>query len=553
MSESQTPDDPQAASLDDVLDRLVAEYADRVAAGAQPDRRAFLDRAPATARPGLERCLKMIDAGSGTGPGAPLPLTPGARFDQYELLRELGRGGMAVVWLARDTALQRPAALKFLRPGLAFEPRHVDRFRREALAIAKLVHPNVVGVHGVGAAGGHHYIAMEYIEGPSLATVLEALPPAERRSPEDLGRAAAAPALATDAETFEQAIARLLVPVAEALEAAHALGVVHRDVKPSNILLRADGSAVVCDFGLAKGGEDPALSLSGEPVGTPYYMSPEQAVLSGPGVDHRTDLYSLGVTLYEALTGRRPFRGESALEVLEAIRTQLAAPLGSHVTRDADAVVRRAMARDPERRYRSAAAFADDLRGLAGGTATRARRDEGGPLRRMWTQMRFATSGQAFEYRSARTLLGLPLMHVYGGPRTPGTPRRVAKGWFAAGGERAIGLVAFSTEAYGGVAMGAFACGLVAHGALGIGLLAIAGLGLGLISISGLSVGYLAFGGVALGYAAVGGYARGIYAAGGSPHGRHVLNRDHEDAEAEAFFQDAMPRIFDWLTGHMNP
>jgi hypothetical protein len=547
-------------TLDDLLDRLVADYADALArggAGPDVDRAAVLARAPAAARPGLERCLKMIEASAARDETAPAgaPLVPGLALDRFLLVRELGRGGMAIVWLAQDEDLRRAVALKVLRPGLAFEPRHVDRFRREALAMARLAHPSIVGVHAVGAARGHHYIAMEYVEGPSLATVLAALPPVGRRTAEDLARACASPAArAGAADSFEAGVARLLAPVAEALAAAHAQGLVHRDVKPSNVLLRADGTPVLCDFGLAKGGDDPALSLTGEPLGTPYYMSPEQAVFAdAPKVDHRTDVYSFGVMLYEALGGRRPFDGPDAIAVMHAIRSQLppALPSLARVSRDADAVVRRAMQRDPTRRYATAADLQADLGALTDRRATSARLDEGGPLRRAWTQLRFATSGQLYEYRSARTVLGLPLVHVIGGMRQPGAPPRVARGWFAAGGERAVGVVAMSRIAFGVFAFGGIAAGGFTWSGIGLGLLACCGIGVGLTSFSGLAVGWLAVGGVALGQTAIGGVAVGTYALGGKTYGEHRVDGMRQDPEAEERFRELLPDALErWLGPH---
>src|SRR5262245_50148552 len=211
-----TEHDGGARDLDDRLDRLVGEYSDLVAAGRGPSKQAFLERVPAEARAGLERCLKMIDAGLASAPGAALPLAPGLALGRYRLVRELGRGGMALVWLAQDTGLARPVALKLLRPGLALERAHVDRFRREALAIARIRHANIVQIHDVGADRGFHFLAMEYVEGPSLARVLEALGPrsARRWSAEELARAAGIPALAARGRTLEHALAALLRPLA---------------------------------------------------------------------------------------------------------------------------------------------------------------------------------------------------------------------------------------------------------------------------------------------------------------------------------------------------
>jgi serine/threonine protein kinase len=536
--------------LDDVLDALVGEYSDALAAGEQPARAAYLDRVPPEARPGLERCLKMLDAGMASTPSAARPLAPGLRLDHYQLVRELGRGGMAIVWLATDVELKRPVALKVLRPGLALEQRHADRFDREAEAVARLSHPNIVRIYGVGQAEGYHYLAMEFIAGPSLQTVLTALPTDREPQAEDLARAAGSPDLARFERGFEQAVAALLAPVADALVSAHERGLVHRDIKPSNILIDAGGRPVLADFGLAKGSEDPALSLTGEALGTPHYMAPEQAYHTDHGVDHRADIYSFGVTLYEALSGRRPFSGETFLEVIDAIKNQLPPSIKSvraTRTRNATALVRRAMQRDPAQRYASATGLLSDLTALSEDRSTRALQDEGGPLRRAWTQLRFMSSGQTYEYRSERTFLGLPLVHIIGGRRAPGRRMRVAKGWIA-GGEIAWGAIAVGTQAYGVVALGAVSVGVLCVGALSLGMLAFGGLALGTYTCGGVAAGYFAFGGLAFGYGALGGYARGHYAMGGDVEGTHVLGNGREDQAALEFFRDSFPYVLRWWT-----
>ncbi len=533
--------------LDDLLDDLVARYSDELAGGRNPRLAEYLEQVPADARPGLERCLKMIDAGMASSPGAQHPLAPGVRLDHYELVRELGRGGMALVWLATDTELKRPVALKVLRPGLALEKRHAERFEREAEAVARLSHTNVVRIYGVGSARGYHYLAMEFIAGPSLQTVLDALPTDRDPTAEDLARATGSPELASAGRDYEQAVAALLAPVVEALAAAHERGLVHRDIKPSNILIDAGGRAVLADFGLAKGAEDPALSLTGETLGTPHYMAPEQAYRTSHPVDHRADVYSFGVTLYEALSGRRPFRGETFLEVIEAIKTELPRSVRSvrpTRTRNATALVRRAMQRDPAMRYADAGALLDDLRALANDRTTRALQDEGGPLRRLWTQVRFMTSGQIYEYKSERTFLGLPLVHVVG-RRAPGQKRRVVKGWIAYG-DVAYGFLCGGTVCYGVIATGAISVGLLTWGALSFGVLAAGGLAAGVYSTGGISAGYLTFGGLAFGYAAIGGYARGYYAMGGNVKGTYQVGGGRTDQEAVDFFSENAPYVLQW-------
>ncbi len=526
-------------SLDDLLDTLVSEFSDALAGGQTPSRQEYLGRVPAHARPGLERVLKMIEAGMARPPATSEPLRRGIELDNFRLEREIGRGGMAIVWLAQDLQLKRPVALKILRPGLALEPRHVDRFRREALAIAKLKHPHIVSIHGVGETRGYHWLAMEYVEGPSFATVLEALPIDRPRTAEDLARAAQIPSLAAGGRTFDQAVAQLLAPIAEALSTAHDNGLVHRDVKPSNILIHRDGRAVIADFGLAKGDDDPALSLTGEGLGTPYYMSPEQAYLTGKTVDHRTDVYSLGVTLYEALAGHRPFRGESFLEVIESIRSTIPPSLSARqCSRDSIAVVRRAMAREPEQRYANAQALHDDLCAMVDGRPTDARSAEGGLLRRAWSRFKRAGSGQTVEYKSATTFLGLPLVHWYSGPRAAGTRPRVAKGWLASG-DIALGGLTFGPIAAGLTGCGGISAGLLfGWGGITVGGLALGGVSAGVLSCGGLSLGRLAIGGVSYGFAAIGGVATGTYVAGGKTFGEHVMTGQHVDPAAEAFFEE---------------
>lgn len=536
-------------SLDDRLDELVARFSDDLERDAARPRREYLEQVPPEARPGLERCLKMLEAGTAKTPGGSHPLVAGLRLDHFELVRELGRGGMALVWLARDLELDRPVALKILRPGLALEQRHADRFRREALAVARLQHPHIVQIHGAGEAEGYHYLAMEFVAGPSLATALDALPRDREPTSADLARATGIADLGAHGQSFEQAVAQLLAPLAEALQCAHDLGLVHRDIKPSNILIHEDGRAVVADFGLAKGDSDPALSLSGDALGTPYYMSPEQAYVSGCRVDHRTDVYSLGVTMYEALTGERPFQGQSFLEVIEAIRVTSppsVKTLRQSCTRNVSEVVRKCMARDPERRYATAHDLAEDLEAVAADRASEALRRAGGPLRRAWNELRVASSGHPYEYISNTRLLGLPLVHIVSGRRLPGQRLRVARGWIAYG-DVAYGFLAMGVFAAGVITTGAISAGVFSWAAIGFGLFVFSGMGFGAVTCAGISVGWLAFGGVALGYAAIGGYARGHYAVGGDAQGEFVITDGRRDEAAVAFFEDLIPGFLDSL------
>ncbi|MBA3690481.1 MAG: Stk1 family PASTA domain-containing Ser/Thr kinase [Actinobacteria bacterium] len=259
---------------------------------------------------------------------------------RYRLEASIGSGGMAEVFRGQDTTLDRQVAIKVLAPQFARDPSFVERFRREARAAARLNHPNIVNVYDTGVDGDTNYIVMEYVEGRTLAEYLA-------------GGGRLAPVKA--AEIAEK--------VAEALAAAHAQGVIHRDIKPANIMVTRDGRVKVMDFGIARlvAGPD-TVEQTAAVLGTAAYLSPEQA--QGQTVDARSDLYSLGIVLYEMVSGRPPFTGDSAMAVAYKHVQETPLPpssLNGDVTPRLDAVVMRALAKNPANRYQSAGDFRDDL------------------------------------------------------------------------------------------------------------------------------------------------------------------------------------------------
>ena len=268
----------------------------------------------------------------------------GRRLGRYELRAELGRGGMARVYRALDTLLQRQVAIKVLAAQLSLDPEFVRRFEREASTAANLRHPAIVTVYDVGEQDGLYYIAMEYVSGRSLHAVLE------ERSTLGLGYAVS-----------------LLEPVARALDYAHGQSAVHRDIKPHNILVDRDGRVLLTDFGIAQtpDSDGERLTRTGIFMGTPEYISPEQA--EARRVDGRSDLYSLGVVAYEIITGRVPFSG--ATPQLIVAHAQLPPPpptsVLAHLPGELDEVLAKALAKRPERRYPTGQALVDALRAVA--------------------------------------------------------------------------------------------------------------------------------------------------------------------------------------------
>ncbi|NNN18301.1 MAG: Stk1 family PASTA domain-containing Ser/Thr kinase, partial [Acidimicrobiaceae bacterium] len=259
---------------------------------------------------------------------------------RYELIQKIARGGMAEVYMAKDQLLDRPVALKVLFPELSVNVSFVERFRREAQAAANLSHPNIVSVFDWGEAENTYYIVMELVEGITLASLIR-----------ESGR------------TDPYKAAAIAADVASSLSFAHRHGVIHRDVKPSNVLLTEDGQVKVTDFGIARAATaDGDLTQTGAVMGTATYIPPEQA--QGLAVDGRSDVYSLGVVLYEMLVGKVPFAGDSPLAIAykhvreEAVRPRVLEP---EIPEALEAIVMKAMAKDPDARYQSAIEMRDDL------------------------------------------------------------------------------------------------------------------------------------------------------------------------------------------------
>jgi WD40 repeat protein/tRNA A-37 threonylcarbamoyl transferase component Bud32 len=271
----------------------------------------------------------------------------------YQILSELGRGGMGVVYKARDLALQRIVALKVIRAGELAGDTERERFEAEGRAAARLQHPNVVQVFHVSEHAGLPFVVLEYVEGDSLKQRLQETP----LSPGDA--------------------ARMILILCAGVQHAHEAGIVHRDLKPANILLTRDGVPKIADFGLAKAIDaDSGQTQSGAILGTPSYMPPEQASGRTAEVGPRADIYALGAILYECLTGRPPFRGASLRETLEQVCTrEPVAPgaLQAGVPRDLETICLKCLEKDPARRYPSAAALAEDLRAFLDGRPISAR------------------------------------------------------------------------------------------------------------------------------------------------------------------------------------
>jgi serine/threonine protein kinase len=318
--------------------------------------------------------------------GAPVGLP--RRLGDFTLVRELGRGGMGVVYEAEQISLRRRVALKVLPQAALLDPLRRQRFQHEAQAAARLHDPHIVPVFAVGCEDGLHYYAMQFIDGPSIAAVVH-----ERRlrlGDKETARAATvargdkenssyslSPCLPVSLSDFCKTVARWSVQAARALHYAHEVGVIHRDVKPANLLLDARGDLWVADFGLARLRGEAELTAPGDTVGTLRYMSPEQAQGARGVADHRVDVYALGATLYELLTLEPAVPGQERAELLRRLLDEEPRPpraIEPAIPRDLETIVLKTLRKDPAERYATAAELADDLQRFLDGQPVRARR-----------------------------------------------------------------------------------------------------------------------------------------------------------------------------------
>jgi WD40 repeat protein/serine/threonine protein kinase len=393
---------------DSLLGQLAEEFTRRVREGKLPDIEEYANRYPALAGRIRELfpTLMLLEGMAATSDSAaaealPSGLASGSVFGQYRIKREIGRGGMGIVYEAVHLLLEKRVALKVLPVRTPVDAAHLERFFREARTAAGLHHTNIVPVFDVGQVAGTPYYAMQYIEGRGLDRILKLMQPdgehgasadvpssdstgdlplespagsitkstARKRKepqppgPSDSSRRIRA-GLPARQEDYFRWVAGIGIQAAEGLAYAHERKVVHRDIKPSNLLLDNQGVLWIADFGLAKRIEDPAMTQSGTLIGTPRYMSPEQAEAARRPVDQRSDIYSLGVTLYELLTCRAVFEGKTPQEVLSQILAREPVEprrLNAAIPADLETVVMKAMAKRPEDRYPTASQFAEDL------------------------------------------------------------------------------------------------------------------------------------------------------------------------------------------------
>jgi tetratricopeptide (TPR) repeat protein len=391
---------PNSVSAEALMGEIVDEFLDRLARGQRPDveeyalRHQHLATVLRSLLPALQIVQSSVGGRSLASQATAAEFEPEGPLGDFRIVAELGRGGMGIVYEAVQISLGRRVALKVLPFAAALDAKQLQRFKNEAQAAANLHHQNIVPVYAVGCERGVHYYAMQFIEGQTLAALIQELrhlngrdkdaqishPKSEEhaKSEADEGLLESTAHLAdtwrqtrdfptgrsANNQAFFRTVAIMGKQAAEALEHAHGLGVVHRDVKPANLMMDVRGTLWVTDFGLAQVQTNTRLTMTGDLVGTLRYMSPEQALAQPVGVNHRTDLYSLGATLYELLTLEPPLDGRDRQELLRRIAFEEPKPpsrVNKAVPAELETIVFKAMAKDPAERYATAQELADDL------------------------------------------------------------------------------------------------------------------------------------------------------------------------------------------------
>jgi len=418
----------EACSLESLVGRLADEFLRRQEAGERPDVEDYVARYPQAADL-LRKVLASLRLLEASLTGAASPGEPGAlatgdeptgTLGDFRLIREVGRGGMGIVYEAEQISLGRRVALKVLPFAATMDPRHLQRFQNEARAAASLHHTNIVPVHAVGCERAVHFYAMQFIEGQTLAAMIAELrqrggqaplpevqpttphvpgaPAPATPAPDTAERAAASTERPTRDPAYFRRVADLGIQAAEALDHAHQLGIVHRDVKPANLMVDGRGNLWVTDFGLAQVQSDARVTMTGDLVGTLRYMSPEQALAKRVVIDHRTDVYSLGATLYELLTLQPAFDGADRQELLRQIAFEDPKPLrriNRAIPAELETIVLKAMEKNPQERYATARELADDLERFVKDEPIRAKRPGLFARGRKWARRHRAAVGAA--------------------------------------------------------------------------------------------------------------------------------------------------------------
>jgi tetratricopeptide (TPR) repeat protein len=394
-SRQAAPGASGSALEDSAVIRAVQDYLRSLEAGVKPDRQGFLERYASIAEE-LAACLDALEFVQGAAcrlsqPGvaaealaASEEVPPVGPLGDFRIVGEVGRGGMGIVYEAEQISLGRRVALKVLPFAATLDPKQLQRFHNEARAAAGLHHTNIVPVYAVGCERGVHYYAMQFIDGRTLAELIAGQRPttptvdeADAASASTVPQAAQVASAAPRDTAYFRRIAEWGIQAAEALDHAHQLGVVHRDVKPANLLVDGGGRLWVTDFGLAQVHSDARLTMTGDLVGTLRYVSPEQALAKRVVIDHRTDVYSLGATLYELLTLEPVFGGRDRQEVLRQIafeEPRRPRRVNRAVPAELETIVLKALEKRPQDRYATAQEMADDLQRWLRDEPIRARR-----------------------------------------------------------------------------------------------------------------------------------------------------------------------------------